>query len=89
LFLSGIAFVVFRSTENRAIRIVTVALAVITSLTTGFARIWVGAHWPSDVVGGYLVGIIIFSLSVLILHFLELRRTQSGVAELMPAGPLQ
>lgn len=32
------------------------ALAVFMVLATGFGRVYVGAHWPSDVLGGYLWG---------------------------------
>lgn len=32
--------------------------AVITTLIVGFARIWEGEHWITDVVGGYLDGAI-------------------------------
>lgn len=34
------------------------AVAVALPLITGFARVYVGAHWPSDVLGGWLWGTI-------------------------------
>ncbi len=36
--------------------------AVITILIMGFARVWEGEHWVTDVVGGYLDGPLHFSL---------------------------
>ena len=35
------------------------AVAVLLILVTGFGRIATGAHWPSDVLGGYLWGLLI------------------------------
>jgi undecaprenyl-diphosphatase len=32
------------------------ALAALMILGIGFSRIYVGAHWPTDVLGGYLWG---------------------------------
>lgn len=39
----------------RAVR----ALALRLILATGYSRVLVGAHWPSDVIGGYLWGLLV------------------------------
>ncbi|MGH2531355.1 MAG: phosphatase PAP2 family protein [Thermomicrobiales bacterium] len=41
---------------RRGPRLLVQAWAVGIIVATGFSRIYVGAHWPSDVVGGYLWG---------------------------------
>lgn len=56
VMIYGMFFVLARRIESTLIRrtVRTISAAVI--LSTGFARIWEGAHWPSDVFGAYAWG---------------------------------
>ncbi len=45
-------------------RVVTGTLMAVLVIGAGLSRIYVGAHWPSDVVGGLLVGVSWSSLSL-------------------------
>ena len=40
-------------------RWLTVAVALLAGIVSGFGRIYVGAHWPSDVLGGALWGVLL------------------------------
>jgi undecaprenyl-diphosphatase len=42
---------------SRAYRPVLWSIAAVVIVLTCFARVWAGAHWPSDVIGGVLLGI--------------------------------
>ena len=66
-FPSGHAFFVivvlglaayFSSTyiRSRWLRGTSVAVLIILIMLTGVSRIYLGAHWPSDLLGGYLAG---------------------------------
>ena len=54
-----------RLTARRPLRLAIQAGAVVMMILAGISRIYVGAHWPSDVVGGYLWGSIVLLGSVL------------------------
>ncbi|MET7518715.1 phosphatase PAP2 family protein [Streptomyces sp. NPDC005480] len=40
------------------------ALAVVSVVGVGLTRLWLGVHWPSDVLGGWLLGALTVTVSV-------------------------
>ncbi|CAN5690939.1 hypothetical protein BH23CHL2_BH23CHL2_12760 [soil metagenome] len=61
-----LAFVVLRNVDCRWRRSLVIATAVLVTLGMGFSRIYVGAHWPSDVLGAYLWGIAFSALMIIL-----------------------
>ena len=54
LFLGTLAWIIGRHAEARWVRIVVWVAAVVWVVLVGMARVWFGAHWPSDVLGSWL-----------------------------------
>lgn len=52
-----VAYLAARLMEHRLSRIVTMLLAAVIILLIGASRIYLGVHYPSDVLGGYVVGL--------------------------------
>ena len=57
LFFGGAAAVVFHVTKKRGVRIAAVTAAGAIILAVAFSRVYLGAHWLTDVVAGILLGL--------------------------------
>lgn len=51
-----IAYLVARLTDDRRLRVFTMGVAAVVILLIGASRLYLGVHYPSDVLGGYAVG---------------------------------
>jgi membrane-associated phospholipid phosphatase len=66
LAAGSIALGVTMSVRSRRVAIAVWTAALLVILATGYGRIRVGAHWPSDVLGGYLWGAFLLTVAVLV-----------------------
>ncbi len=64
LWLSVLAMILLARRLPRPLYVACWALAAVLVVAAGLSRIYVGAHWPSDVVGGFLVALAWTSLSL-------------------------
>jgi membrane-associated phospholipid phosphatase len=57
VFFGGIAALVFHLSKSRRLRAAALAGAAVFILAVGATRIFLGAHWLTDVLAGFLVGL--------------------------------
>ncbi|MET8944478.1 phosphatase PAP2 family protein [Streptomyces sp. NPDC004542] len=49
---------------GRALRGTALAVAAVSVPGVGLTRVWLGVHWPSDVLGGWLLGGLVVAVAV-------------------------
>jgi undecaprenyl-diphosphatase len=59
-----LAYLIVLSVRQRAARNALVSALTLLVLAIGFSRVYLGAHWPSDVVGGFLAGTVWLTLCI-------------------------
>jgi undecaprenyl-diphosphatase len=64
----GLSVIAWRHIPSRGLAIAVIVVLIGLGLLVGWARIWSGAHWPSDVVGGYLFGVATVAIGVILLN---------------------
>jgi membrane-associated phospholipid phosphatase len=80
----SVAFLVARLEPTPALRRATWALAALLILGVGISRIYLGVHYPSDVLGGFLAGLawLVFVVSsVTAVRFFAPRRPETRAEE--------
>lgn len=56
VFFGGLAVELGRSARDRRSRWASVALCLVLAVVVGLSRVWLGVHYPSDVLGGLILG---------------------------------
>ena len=51
-----LAVLIARTVKDRWVRIYLVSVAIALTVVIGFSRVYLGVHWPTDVVAGWTVG---------------------------------
>lgn len=67
VFYATLSFLVFHFTRSKKLALISTILSVILIFLIGISRIYLGVHYPTDVVAGYLGGLFWFS-SVMIIN---------------------
>lgn len=72
---ASLAFLLWRHLSTRIGRSIIIILCVVMIILIGMSRIYLGVHYPSDVIGGYLASGVYFTLGVWLFHWHKEYRT--------------
>jgi undecaprenyl-diphosphatase len=75
LFYGGVAAVVLHLSRRPVVRGVTLALATTVILLVAYTRVYLGAHWTTDVVAGILLGLFWVTICATGTEFLARRKS--------------
>ncbi|MBA3633505.1 MAG: phosphatase PAP2 family protein [Acidobacteria bacterium] len=67
-FYGVLAWLIATRIQNKSLRILVWSLAVLLALLIGLSRIYLGVHYPSDVIAGYAAAIV-WILTVILADF--------------------
>ncbi len=73
VFYGLLIYLVWTESQSRAVRAVATTLGALMIALIGMSRIYLGVHWMTDVMGGFLAGFVWLCLSLAAAHFAERR----------------
>jgi undecaprenyl-diphosphatase len=73
-----------RAEKDRAVRLYLISVAIMLTLIIGSSRVYLGVHWPSDVIAGWCVGASWALLCSLAARMLQKRRKLEQPGETSP-----
>ncbi len=56
VFLGTIGYLIWQAQPRRSVAVVVYGVLLLLLLSSGLSRVYVGAHWATDVLGGWLLG---------------------------------
>ncbi|MBX4198129.1 phosphatase PAP2 family protein [Candidatus Parcubacteria bacterium] len=71
IFYGFLGYALFHSVKNRKLKVIIALLTVLTVFCIGYSRVYLGVHWASDVIGGWLLGSIILIILILVFRHIH------------------
>ncbi|QFK71677.1 phosphatase PAP2 family protein [Pradoshia sp. D12] len=78
ILYGALMIITTRITKNWPIRLAVYAICIFLILTMGYSRIYLGVHYPSDVIAGYIAGCAWLAIIATVFTFGEYRKTKGS-----------
>lgn len=67
-FYGFIIYLIYKNIKNKLTKTILIASLILTILLIGFSRIYLGVHYLTDVIGGFLLSIIYLTIYIKIIN---------------------
>lgn len=65
-------YFVCKYVQNRILKGILITILSLLIISIGFTRVWLGVHFPTDVIGGFALGLCIVFLCIWVLEFFKI-----------------
>jgi membrane-associated phospholipid phosphatase len=77
-FYGFLIFLILRYTMNRELKVLFISLLTLLILAIGLSRVYLGVHYPSDVLAGFIGGIIWVTFCAIVFDVIDLFRRRKN-----------
>lgn len=81
-----LASIIMRMVDSVRLRVYVLLVAIVLTVMIGLSRIYLGVHWPSDVIAGWALGAAWASLAWLVVTILRKWRRARRATSPLPQG---
>lgn len=68
-----IVYTIYKNVKNKYIKWISIVLLSLLVLSIGFSRIYVGVHYATDVIGGFLLGFVVLVIYIDVYNKLKVK----------------
>ena len=65
-------YFVHKYVQNRILKSILITVLSLLIVSIGFTRVWLGVHFPTDVIGGFALGLCIVFVCIWILEIFKI-----------------